>query len=131
MAPHSILVVDDSAEALDLYRKLFELDNYVVHLASSLDAARLAIQAYGPSIVVIDDDPGGIRAERVAQCLAEEAEQYGHDRASYIAIRGDMVLDEPHVLPYFDHLLLKPVEFAKLDAVIRNSVSNWLLRLAR
>lgn len=117
-----ILVVDDYAETLAIYRELFEMQGYQVAVAASDDEARARLVEMWPSLVIIDDDPSRMPGVDLIARLRDLAQSHGQKPFSALAIRGDYFLRRAPALPGFDFVVSKPLDFDHLDALVKQAV---------
>lgn len=127
MAPHSILVIDDSPDSLAIYQELLSIDGYRVHAVATVNKARQALRQHRPTVVVIDDDPEGIHAVILAAQLEQDALSQSERIPTFIAIRGDISWGDDLQLSHIEHVLTKPLDFARFDQLLHASVASWLL----
>lgn len=129
MHPYSILIFNDHPDGSQTYQDILQLDGYRVHIAASYEAAIRVILGHQPEVVLIDGDPEGIHPVILGARISEETERRGLRTPTLVAVRGYLEAAEAQAFTKFSKVLATPLDFAMLDAVLRQSVSDWLLRL--
>lgn len=131
----TILIVDDYAESLLIYRELFEMQGYEVSTAESVEQAASSMIARWPSLVIVDDHPMGISGVQLVSHVKRLATEYARPVPVAIALRGDVFGGQEPVLVGFDYVFGKPLDFERLDAVVhrilRGPKSQDVLDIAR
>lgn len=118
-----ILIVDDYVDTLSIYQELFEMQGYCVSTASSEEAAMASLQAHWPILVIVDDDHGETSGVSLIARLKRFAMANNQGRLLAIAIRGDFLAGEEPLLPGFDYVVSKPLDFDFLDSLVKRCVA--------
>lgn len=116
----TILIVDDYAESLLIYRELFEMQGYEVSTVESVEQATSSMISTWPSLVIVDDHPMGISGVRLVSQLKRLATEYARAVPVAIALRGDVFGGQEPVLVGFEYVFGKPLDFERLDAVVHH-----------
>lgn len=125
---HSVLLVDDDIEILEMFQKLLRREPYEIELARSADEAFERLAKKRISVVVSDESmPGMNGTEFLARIQLEHPDIMrmmvtGHSSVD-VAMRA---INEGQVYRF----LLKPVRASELGSAIRNALTEWDLRHA-
>ncbi|SDM20889.1 Response regulator receiver domain-containing protein [Oryzisolibacter propanilivorax] len=115
-----VLLVDDNPDACALLAELLQMQNYDVRSAST-GAQALALMRERPAqLLLLDQNLPDMDGSALAQQLRALAEAQGR-RCVAIAITGMASGRAGAVLPGFDHVLGKPLDFDAFDAVLEQS----------
>ncbi|HZY20265.1 MAG TPA: ATP-binding protein [Ramlibacter sp.] len=113
----SILVADDSPDALETMAALLEMDGHRVRVASDGRQALAAAQAAPPDVAVLDIGMPGLNGYEVARRI--RAQPWGAD-VLLIALTGwgqAEDVERAHAAG-FDHHVTKPVDFEALQRLV-------------
>lgn len=115
----SLLIVDDFPETLATLGELYSMDGRDVRKATSGTEAIALMKERPSSIIWIDEDLYDFRGTELAFHLKAIADNRhnGHPCIT-IAVSGAFYPGEIVELPGFDHLMSKPVDFQRFDALL-------------
>ena len=118
--PLRILVVDDNADSAESMALLLSLSGHETRTAGDGPAALEAFRAFRPAVVLLDIGLPGMDGYEVARRLRAEAGEAG---ATLVAVTGyGEDYDRQRAREAgFDHHLVKPVDPAKLSALLRRA----------
>ena len=120
----SILIVDDNQDACELFQELLEMQGYTVRAAYTGQQA-LDLMARGTSsLFLLDLNLPDIHGTALAPQLRARAQAQGVDRPVVIAITGMAYSHSDPEMDVFDHLLVKPVDFAQFDRLLEQCVAT-------
>ncbi len=112
-----VLIVDDQPETAESLAELVKLWGHQVSIAGDGPSALEAIGRFLPDVVVLDIGLPGMDGYEVARRLRAEA---GGDQLVLVALTGhgtDEHLREAEAAG-FDHHVLKPIDFERLEALL-------------
>ena len=115
--PGKILLVDDHRTACKSTARLLEMSGYEVRVAFDGKSAIAAAQGFAADALILDIRLPDMSGYELLRRLREEA---GLPAARSIALTGygeDTRSNDPD--ENFDHFLLKPVDFTRLEALLR------------
>lgn len=113
----NVLIVDEFRESADLLRELLELDGHFTRCAYSAGEALARLDALTWEAILVDLSLDG----RPGFDLAHKARDIGGSAVVLVAVSGTPK-DHFGVLTPFDQFLEKPINFARLDAILRRPV---------
>ena len=116
-----ILIVGNYLDTLSIYQELFEMQGYSVSIAASAEAAIASFQAHSPSLLIIDDDLGETSGVTLVATVKQLAMENSREIQA-IAIRGDFLAGEEPLLPGFEYVVSKPLDYDHLDRIVRSCV---------
>ena len=113
-----ILIVDDNVDAANTLARYLTHLGYKVRVAHDGPSAMALVEFYQPEVALLDIGLPGMDGYELAACLRR---RYGVDRLHLIAITGygqksDV---EKSLSAGFDEHLTKPVDFARLEVLLR------------
>ncbi|MFY3382841.1 response regulator [Paracidovorax sp. MALMAid1276] len=115
--PLHILVVDDNQEATELLQELLSMEGHVVRTATTGSEACALLREQPAEVLMLDHHlPDTTGAQLLPQLQALQASQ-GVPPAIAVAVTG-AVVHAPGGGAGFDHVLVKPIDFDALDALI-------------
>lgn len=125
---HTVLLVDDDVEILEMFQKLLRREPYEILVAPSADEALQILASTQIAVVVSDEGmPGMTGTEFLARVQLEHAD------AMRMMVTGQSSVDvamrainEGQVYRF----LLKPVRASELGSAIRDALAEWDLRHA-
>ena len=117
-APPRVLLVDDNVDAANMLEMLFEVDGYDVSAVYSGAAALEQARALRPDYIVMDLGMPGMDGYATMRALRGEP---GLRDCITVALTGwnHPGVGEAVQAAGFDHHLVKPVEYAKLKALLQ------------
>lgn len=118
-APRRILVVDDNVDAADTLAMALELLGHSVQTAYSAADALVRASAFGPSLILLDIGLPDMNGYQVAQTI--RAQPWGSELTLIAATGWGQDADRQRAHDAgFDHHLVKPIEFARLVALLES-----------
>lgn len=125
---HSVLLVDDDVEILEMFRKLLRREPYEIELAGGAEPA-LEMMAHRRFSVVVSDErmPGMNGTEFLSRIQLEYPDVMRMMVTGLSAVDVAMrAINEGQVYRF----LLKPVRASELGSAIRDALTEWDLRHA-
>jgi two-component system, chemotaxis family, CheB/CheR fusion protein len=118
VVPRRVLVVDDNQDSADSLRMLLELEGHQVESVYTAHSALERAQSYHPEVVLLDLGLPGIDGYEVARRMRALP---GFEAVRLVALTGFGQPDDKKRSRSagFDGHLVKPVEFALLQQVLR------------
>jgi len=112
-----VLVVDDNVDAAESLAALLRYANYDVRVAHGGNEALEMLPSFSPEVVVLDIGLPGMDGYELAKVLRGRTETRG---ALFLAVTGyGQESDRARARESgFDHHLTKPVDFARLQALL-------------
>jgi PAS domain S-box-containing protein len=114
---HTVLIVDDNADALEMFSLLLQAHGYDTVSANDAESAVAAAHAHRPDVIVMDIGLPGMNGYEVAAALRKEP-AFKHTRIVAVTGYGQSHDRERALASGFDRHLVKPVSFpALLEAI--------------
>jgi two-component system, OmpR family, response regulator len=110
-APLRVLVVDDDPDAAESLAFCLQLDGRKVRYVTSGEQALALADSFAPHVALIDV----FMPQVDGHALAAQLRQRFGQRIVVIAVTGAL---KSVALTDFDHHLMKPIDFAQLDALL-------------
>jgi CheY-like chemotaxis protein len=113
-----ILVVDDNEDAAELLAEVLEARGLATRVAHDGPAALDVARSFDPELALLDIGLPEMDGYELARRLRA---QPGGDRLRLIALTGYQATSDPEVTrgARFDAHLVKPVDIAKLESLVR------------
>ncbi len=118
-----VLVVDDNADTADSLALIVELSGHIVRTVRDGLAAVRAADEYRPDVVLLDIGLPGLNGYEVATWIRQQESLKG---IVLVAITGyGQGSDRELALKAgFDHHLVKPVDFAKIQTILETAAKS-------
>src|SRR3989338_775995 len=116
-----LLIVDDEVEICDFLKSFFEERNYVVHTASSGQAALTAVEQFKPSVVLLDIKMPGMDGIQVLGTIKKK-----NPRIKVIMVTALETRDkiEECLRLGADNYITKPLSLEYLENDIRENIES-------
>lgn len=120
-----IMVVDGFQETREIFKELLELGGYSASTAEDGAQALSRMSEHLVPIVIIDEDLPDFNGAALSACLKAMAGDIWHGaQCITIAVRGDALYGDASGWANFDHVLVKPLDFERFDALLAKAVQD-------
>jgi DNA-binding response OmpR family regulator len=120
MANHTVMVVDDDPNALDIVRTFLEAQGYTVATAKDGREALSLLEEVNPSLVLLDVMMPGMDGWEVARVIKNHP-SFGRTRVVMLTARSDFADKHEGLRAGADDYIVKPIQLRELgERVERN-----------
>jgi two-component system, OmpR family, alkaline phosphatase synthesis response regulator PhoP len=120
MAEHTVMVVDDDPNALDIVRTFLESQGYTVATARDGNEALSMLEQVRPSLVLLDVMMPGMDGWEVARVIKNHP-SFGTTRVVMLTARSDFADKHEGLRAGADDYIVKPIQLRELgERVERN-----------
>jgi DNA-binding response OmpR family regulator len=120
MAEHTVMVVDDDPNALDIVRTFLESKGYTVATAKDGSEALGMLEEVNPALVLLDVMMPGMDGWEVARVIKNHP-NFGNTRVVMLTARSDFADKHEGLRAGADDYIVKPIQLRELgERVERN-----------